>query len=585
MQLEEYTFDQAGKNRLSSHSKGTDWPVIYLISNASELYIGETTSAEYRMGQHLQNPEKQKHHLRTIRIVFDDEYNKSVILDYEQRLIKCCKTDGKFKVINRNSGQSASHEYYQRKEYGNKFGTLWKELINAGIANKPLDALENEEIFKYSPYNALTEEQNAISVAIINDICDKLEYSSNHEGISLVDGCAGTGKTVLAISIINSLLTAETLDTSDLTSDEMDTDKVKALLRLQHFLKSSSGHPLKIGLVFPMTGIRGIIKKVFKNCGNRLKASMVMSPYDLKKGEYDILFVDESHRLFRRKNLGSGYGNFDTTCTALGFDRFEATQLDWVLKQGRYNVLFYDEDQSIKSTDITHQQYQDTLKHSGKSIKKFCLTTQMRCAGGDAFISYLKNIMECRQNGFQDIANYEFRIFDDVEAMICEIRALNQKHGLCLNVAGYSWEWVTKPKKQPPKDDMTEYNKIVASGKYDISIQGNHYIWNLTTKRWISRMDAPYTIGCIHTTQGFDLNYVGVIFGEEIDYDFTRNRIIVNLNKFYDKNVKNGCTEDVVERYIKNTYTTIMARGIKGCYVYACNPNMKAYLRKYIRRF
>lgn len=535
------------------------------------------------MEQHLQNPKKQKYNLRTIRIVFDDEYNKSVILDYEQRLIKYCKTDGLYNVINRNSGQSASHEYYHRNEYGNKFRTLWQELINVGVARKPLDVLENEEIFKYSPYNSLTEEQNAISVAIINDICDKLENPSNHKGISLVNGCAGTGKTVLAISIINSLINAQGLDISDLTQDEMDTDKVKALLRIKTFLDSSSGHPLKIGFVFPMTGIRGTIKDVFKNCGNGLKAGMVLSPYEVKKEEYDILFVDESHRLFRRKNLGR-YNNFDATCESLGFDKNSSTQLDWILKRGKYNVLFYDEDQSIKSTDITHQQYHDTLRRSGKSIRRFSLTTQMRCAGGDAFITYLKNIMECRQTSFEDIANYEFRMFDDIDEMVQKVKDLNDKYGLCRTVAGYSWEWVTKPKK-PPKDDMTEYNRILSSGKYDISIQGKHYIWNLATERWISRKDSPYTIGCIHTTQGFDLNYVGVIFGEEINYDPVSNSITVNLNNFYDKNVKNGCTEEVVKRYIKNTYTTIMARGIKGCYVYACNTNMKAYLGKYIRSY
>ena len=583
MQIQEYTFNQAGRELLATYSKGLNWPVVYLISNDKDLYIGETTSAVTRMDQHLQNPQKQRHNLTTIKIVFDDEYNKSVILDYEQRLIKCCKTDAKYNVINRNSGQSSSHEYYQRKEYGNKFGNLWAELVNIGIANKSLAVLENEEIFKYSPYNSLTEEQNAVSVAIINDFCDKLENPDNHEGISIVDGCAGTGKTVLAISIINSLVNAQQLDVSDLTQEEMDTEKVKALLRLKSYLDSSNGHPLKIGFVFPMTGIRDTIRKVFKSCGNGLKANMVVGPSDLAKYEYDILFVDESHRLSRRKNLTS-FGNFDVVCEKLGFDKMEASQLDWVIKQGKYNVLFYDEDQSVKSSDITYSQYQNTIESSGKSIQRFKLSTQMRCAGGDAFITYIKSIIDCTQDNFEDVSNYDFRLFDDADNMINEIRNLDGQYGLCRTVAGFSWPWVTH-EKGTPKDNMDKYNRIVDSGRYDITIQGKHYIWNLTTEDWISRKDSVYTIGCIHTTQGFDLNYVGVIFGEEIDYNPEDNCITVNLGKFYDKKVKAACDEETVKKYILNTYTTILARGIKGCYVYACNENLRNYLHKYIRSF
>lgn len=78
------------------------------------------------------------------------------------------------------------------------------------------------------------------------------------------------------------------------------------------------------------------------------------------------------------------------------------------------------------------------------------------------------------------------------------------------------------------------------------------------------------------------MNYCGVIFGEEIDYDPEEKKIIVNLDNFKDKKVKAGTDEKDVKKLIINTYTTILARGIKGCYVYACNPNMQEYLKKYI---
>jgi len=104
----------------------------------------------------------------------------------------------------------------------------------------------------------------------------------------------------------------------------------------------------------------------------------------------------------------------------------------------------------------------------------------------------------------------------------------------------------------------------------------------LTNEDWVTRQDSHYTIGCIHTAQGYDMNYVGVIFGEEIDYDYETESIIINIEKFKDSRVKEKTEESVLKELILNTYTTILARGIKGCYVYACNPNMRRYLKKYI---
>lgn len=94
--------------------------------------------------------------------------------------------------------------------------------------------------------------------------------------------------------------------------------------------------------------------------------------------------------------------------------------------------------------------------------------------------------------------------------------------------------------------------------------------------------ESHYTIGCIHTSQGYDMNYVGVIFGKEIDYDFKTKSIVIDLKKYKDKKVKAGTEESVLKELIVNTYTTILARGIKGCYVYAYNPNLRKYLKQYI---
>ena len=590
MEIKTFTFDAEGKAEQAKLEKGIDWPVVYFLHNKDTLYIGETTSAVRRMENHLNDKKKRAAHLTKMSVVYDDEYNKSVILDYEQKLIKCCKADNVFKnVLNANQGQSDSHEYYLREHYLTRFPDLWAALQKEGLASKRLDVIENENLYKYSPYTTLTEEQMKVQVEILNDIISVLE--NKKQGISLVNGCAGTGKTVLAINIINSLVNAIYIDEDKLTQDQKDMPINKARLKIKWYIEHVG--KITIGFVFPMSGIRSVIADVFRDAGNGLRKYMVITPYSVISKDYDILFVDESHRLARRKNLPqpSLYKKYDDICNHFGLDSETANQLDWVVRSSKYAVLFYDKDQSIKSTDITYNDYQNSLNPYRSIIKEYTLKSQMRCAGGDAYIDYIKDIMNCTATKFKAINNFRFEIYRNVDKMVARIRDLDyafldagNDNNLCKVVAGYSWNWATKPEEDNVPDDFNKYNDIVSSGAYDIEMQGYHYIWNLTTEKWIPRHDSHYTIGCIHTTQGFDLNYVGVIFGKEIDYNPVTNEIEIDLTEFKDNNVKQGCDEDTVKRFIINTYTTMMARGIKGCYVCAYHQNLQTYLEQFIKR-
>ena len=239
-EIRSFPFNEEGLEQVRETRDGKNWTVVYLIHDDENLYIGETTSVATRMSQHLKNQEKKQ--LEVIEIVFDGKYNKSVVLDYEQRLIKYCSVDIRFKnILNKNKGQQAAHDYFNRKFYRNQFGVLWKQLRDNGLVNHSLDVIENDNIFKFSPYNTLTGEQNAVSIAIINDILDSFENGAS--GVSLVDGCAGTGKTVLAISIINSLINAINIEDDLLEAqasefdDDIDEDKKIALLRLKKYIQ------------------------------------------------------------------------------------------------------------------------------------------------------------------------------------------------------------------------------------------------------------------------------------------------------------------------------------------------------------
>lgn len=565
--ISEYCFDETGKIVVGNETHGKDWPVVYLIHNDKELYIGETQNAYKRFDQHLKNPERKK--LKTINIIFDEEYNKSAVLDIEQTLIQLYGADNKYVLQNLNGGQSEKHNYYQREKYVNKIEQIWKKLTKLGMTSMSIDDIRNTDLFKYSPYNTLTTEQNEVCKEIIYDIIYKL---SNHiDSTSIINGGAGTGKTIVLINMIFKLINANKLEIDFSDEEDSLTDNTQLIHDLKEFIESY-GHELKIGYVVPMTSIRKTLKTVFKETKNGLKANMVIGPFDVFKDEYDVLFVDEAHRLAQYKNIGFR-GEFKKHAQMMNKEPDKVTQLDMIIANSKYRVLVYDKNQTVKGADITNAQFEKAIENS--SVSRFYLTTQMRCKGGTLFTDYIKNIFNCTQDDYLKMDNYDFLLFDDVDNMVKKIKELDKKYGLCRNAAGYSWEWQSK--------GIKDYKEVIARGKEDIHIGPYKYVWNMTNEEFILSKNAINEIGCIHTLQGYDLNYCGVILGEEIDYNPSTNKIEIDLNKFYDKYVKQGCDDKTVEDFIINSYKVIMSRGIKGCYVYACNKNMQEYLARFIK--
>ena len=109
---------------------------------------------------------------------------------------------------------------------------------------------------------------------------------------------------------------------------------------------------------------------------------------------------------------------------------------------------------------------------------------------------------------------------------------------------------------------MSCYDMLVQKDEYDIMIENHKYIWNLTNESWVTRQDSHWTIGCIHTTQGYDMNYVGVIFGKEIDYDFKKNSIVINLDEYKDSKVKERTDEETLKQLIINTQFIVPANEV-----------------------
>lgn len=548
---------------------GSNWPVVYIINNNEEAYVGETTDVSIRSNQHLANEVRRK--LEKINVISDGEFNKSAILDLESFLIKYMSADKRFKLQNGNGGLQ-NHNYYQREKYEKKFKDIWNQLRSKGLVKNDLRHIENTDLFKYSPYKSLTVDQYMVVNDILSVMLDDLKH--NKTSTFVVNGGAGTGKTILGIYLLK-LLTHD--DYEDISVEEDSLGNVINSIRSLGSLDKN----LKIALVIPMENLRATLKKVFKGIKG-LNSNMVLSPHEVGKSKeiYDLLIVDEAHRLRRRKNL-TQYGTFDSNNKKLGLGK-NGTELDWIMKKSKSQIFFYDENQSIKPTDIAKEKFETLMIRP--SYHPYYLETQLRCLkGGNEYLDYVKAIFSDNPPKSKVIfKEYDFKLFDNVNDLVEEIKQKNNEYGLCRTVAGYSWEWKSKGTKLPMHITKDDYKKIIDNGLYDIEIDGYKYIWNTKITDWINSENSINEIGSIHTTQGFDLNYTGIIIGNEFKYDDINNKFVVDKKQYFDSKGKADANEDELLRYIINIYTTMFARGMLGTYVYVCDPKLREYLRQYI---
>lgn len=570
--IETYKFNTNVVEKLANTKYGNKWPVVYIINNEKEAYVGETINAYMRASQHLDNPKRQI--LNLINIISSEKFNKSVILDLEAFLIKYMAADKKFKLQNGNGGLQ-NHNYYQKELYESKFKDIWNKLKEKGIVQNDLLVIENSDLFKYSPYKSLTNDQYEIVTDILKTLAD--DVKNHKKSTFIVNGGAGTGKTILGVYLVKLLM--EVKENNINIEDEIIDDNIQDILKIH-----SSIEKLNIGLVIPMENLRKTLKKVFKNVSG-LNPNMVLSPNDVAKSDkqFDLLIVDESHRLRKRKNL-TQYGSFDQNNKKFKLGN-EGTELDWIRLKSNYQILLYDEEQTIKPTDIDKEVFQIIAKE--KNTHNYNLKTQLRCLlGGDEYINYIKEIFSNNPPKKKiNFNEYELKIFDNVDDMVQNIKSKNEIYGLCRNVAGYAWKWNSKGKKLPMHVTKKEVQKIKENNLYDIEIDGYKYIWNSQPTDWINSENSINEIGSIHTTQGFDLNYTGLIIGNEIKYDDINHRIIVDRKDYYDAKGKAGTTDEELLEYILHIYQTMCTRGMRGTYLYVCDSKLKDYLSKYIDKY
>lgn len=351
--------------------------------------------------------------------------------------------------------------------------------------------------------------------------------------VLIVEGGPGTGKSVLAVNLLVKL-TSEGIASQYVTKNSAP--------RAVYSVKLSGSYK------------KTYINNLFVGSG---------SFTDTIPNTIGALIVDEAHRL----NMKSGM-----------FSNLGENQIKEIIKTAHFSVFFVDDNQRIHMKDVGSVQYiKQCAEEMGTDVHIEHLSSQFRCNGSDGYLSWLDNALQIRETANIRLTeeDYDFRVFDSPTEMFEAIKHKNEVNNKSRVVAGYCWDWKSQ------KDQSA----------YDIEIPQFFFRkqWNLNGKEpWLIGENTIDQIGCIHTCQGLELDYVGVIIGPDMVYKdkrvvtdgFKRSPNDQSLKGF--KSMMKQTPKEAkqeADAIIKNTYRTLMTRGMKGCYVYCCDPALSEYFR------
>lgn len=552
----------------SGDERRTNWPVVYVLDSAGSadppsVYVGETVSAVSRMRQHLQNPSKAG--FRRVRVVIDETFNKSACLDLESHLIRWLAGDGHFTVLNGNEG-IIDARYYERDQYRESFRDIFEQLRSDGIFQRSIPEIENSDLFKLSPFKVLTREQAIAVEQIVEALLADL--ATGTRSTSVIQGNPGTGKTIVAIFLMK--LLADIRDYED--TDEIEQDSLFSEFFVPENRELLKG--VRVGLVVPQQSLRDSIKKVFKKTP-KVSEHLVVNPFDVGKSSmpFDLLIVDETHRLNRRANQSSGMRNrdfADINERLFGSDDLTKTQLDWIRAQSRHQILLIDEQQGVRPADLPGETLAAEIADAKRSHRWFPLARQMRVQADADYVGFIRQLLrgELRAGDHPDFGGYDLRFFGSVVDMQEAIRERDREAGLARLVAGYAWDWKTRGNKPG----------------FDFKLEGTEFVWNRTDKDWINSKTSIDEVGSIHTVQGYDLNYAGVIIGRDLRYDQLTRQVIVDRDAYRDKKGKENLkklrrqtTDEDLLTLVRNIYGVLLTRGILGTYIYVCDPDLREH--------
>lgn len=372
--------------------------------------------------------------------------------------------------------------------------------------------------------------------AVVFDLCKKYMAQCRKDmqkRTIIIQGGPGTGKSVLAVNLLKEFLLKNN-NACYCTKNSAPREAYQKLLAKSNYKA--------------MVNIKQLFRSPFGLC-------------NLTSNFYDCLIVDETHRLVKKM-----YGDWKGE-----------NQVKECINASLFTVFLLDEDQQITKKDIgSVEEIKKWATELGSEVimnEDTVLQSQFRCNGSDQYIQLINNILQIGKPMDIDLKelNFDIRVFDDPNELRDTLRELNKINNKARMVAGYCYDWNVK------------HNR----GEYDIYLEnGFKAKWNLENdKIWAINPNSFEEVGCIHTAQGLEFDYIGVLIGNDLRFDKTGGKIITDRTKISKDDKSSGirsAKDDVAERLIKNTYKTLLTRGQKGCFIYCEDKALANYIRSFL---
>ncbi len=395
------------------------------------------------------------------------------------------------------------------------------------------NVIDGEEIF------TLIDDQKEVFERCLSLIRKSKE--DNKKRVIIIPGGPGTGKTVIALRLLSKCLQYD-LNSIYVSKNESLRNAYKKIILDNN-----------------------VDKKYTKaRIDNLFFGSAKFS--NLRKNEFDVSIVDEAHRLIERHQYtkkGTGYDN----------------QIQEIICESKVSIFFVDERQIVTLKDIgSIKEIKSRAKKEGieeKNIKNLSeLKTQFRSSGADEYIKFIDHIIYGDEIDSLDfLRNFDFKVFRNASDMYKELIERNTNNNARI-LAGYCWDWVSK-------------NNSLLN---DIKIDNFEMQWNLINdKYFMMNNDSINQVGCIHTSQGLEIDYCGVIIGKDMIYEDNsiktnyKNRAKTDKSLSGIGKLNEKVAYDVADKIIKNTYKVLLTRAIKGCYIYCEDANLADYLENKLK--
>ncbi|MBI2134967.1 DUF2075 domain-containing protein [Candidatus Woesearchaeota archaeon] len=538
----------------------------------------------------------------------DEEKTQSVIIIELKRWDEVHKVDGKDAMVSTPLGRGfheTTHPSYQAWSYSNLIKDFNENVQKENIQIYPcaflhnLDKDKNPEIEDkiYSLYIEKAPVYTKGEVLKLRKFITKfIKYGDNKYSLYQIDHGRLKPSKTLQDSLVSLLKGNEEftlIDDQKIVFEEAKSMALKSFKDKQKRVLIVEGGPgtgksiLAVNLLVKLTDKNMIVHYVSKNSAPRhvysskLKGTITKSHidnlfkssgafHDCDSNVFDALVVDEAHRLNEKSGLYKNLGD---------------NQIKEIINSSKFIIFFIDENQKVDIFDIGRKsEIEKYASLFNAEVKTLELNSQFRCNGSDGYLAWLDDLLGIKEtanfDGFE--GEYDFRIVGNPNELKDTIIEKNKISNKARLLAGYCWNWNKEGKNKSEIHDI-----FIPEFKFSMS-------WNLgNTSTWAIDKESVNEIGCIHTSQGLEFDYVGVIIGPDLRYK--SNKIITDYKKRAKTDHSLKGIKKIAEKYpdkankiadeiIKNTYRTLMTRGQKGCYIYCCDKGLQEYIKSRIKK-